>query len=135
MTIALCFNCGETKFGAWCPCGKCGVDMDGTPTFMLRADIEMMPEKIVAIRTASGCLLGWPFGPKWIVQWFFLLGRGGGTGTIFFLWNHFLWHFGWCWDNFVAGQFWGFADRGLAIGWRFSGFYGWFRDSRRGDVH
>jgi hypothetical protein len=29
MTTALCFNCGETKFGAWCPCGKCGVDTCG----------------------------------------------------------------------------------------------------------
>ncbi|MCC9605466.1 hypothetical protein LOC68_22810 [Blastopirellula sp. JC732] len=24
MTIALCFNCGETKWGALCPCEKCG---------------------------------------------------------------------------------------------------------------
>ena len=24
MTTALCFHCGDTKFGALCPCGKCG---------------------------------------------------------------------------------------------------------------
>lgn len=24
MTTALCFHCGETKFGALCPCAKCG---------------------------------------------------------------------------------------------------------------
>lgn len=29
MTTALCFNCGETKFGAWCPCGRCGVASSG----------------------------------------------------------------------------------------------------------
>lgn len=29
MTTALCFNCGDTKFGAWCPCGKCGVESSG----------------------------------------------------------------------------------------------------------
>jgi hypothetical protein len=32
MTTALCFNCGETKFGAWCPCGKCGVASSGDRT-------------------------------------------------------------------------------------------------------
>lgn len=29
MTTALCFNCGDTKFGAWCPCPKCGIDSTG----------------------------------------------------------------------------------------------------------
>jgi hypothetical protein len=29
MTIALCLNCGETKFGALCPCAKCGVESTG----------------------------------------------------------------------------------------------------------
>jgi hypothetical protein len=24
MTAAICFKCGEMKFGAWCPCPKCG---------------------------------------------------------------------------------------------------------------
>ena len=24
MTVALCTNCGESKFGAWCECYKCG---------------------------------------------------------------------------------------------------------------
>lgn len=29
MTTALCINCGETKFGAWCPCPKCRVESCG----------------------------------------------------------------------------------------------------------
>lgn len=29
MTMALCFNCGETKFGAICPCPQCGVNSTG----------------------------------------------------------------------------------------------------------
>jgi hypothetical protein len=29
MTLALCFTCGETKFGAICPCTKCGVPSTG----------------------------------------------------------------------------------------------------------
>jgi len=29
MTWALCFHCGETKFGAICPCEKCGVGSTG----------------------------------------------------------------------------------------------------------
>ena len=29
MTMALCLNCGETKFGALCPCPKCGVASTG----------------------------------------------------------------------------------------------------------
>lgn len=29
MTMALCFNCGETKFGALCPCPKCSVNSTG----------------------------------------------------------------------------------------------------------
>jgi hypothetical protein len=29
MTQALCLNCGETKFGAICPCPSCGVESTG----------------------------------------------------------------------------------------------------------
>ena len=29
MTWALCFNCGEIKFGAICPCPNCGVGSSG----------------------------------------------------------------------------------------------------------
>jgi hypothetical protein len=29
MTMALCFNCGHTKFGAICPCTKCDVASTG----------------------------------------------------------------------------------------------------------
>ena len=29
MTMALCFNCGETKFGAICPCSNCQVGSTG----------------------------------------------------------------------------------------------------------
>ncbi len=42
------------------------MSIDGTPQFMLRADIEMLPEEIVAIRKAPGCLFGWLVRPKWI---------------------------------------------------------------------
>lgn len=29
MTMALCFNCGHTKFGAICPCPECGTSSTG----------------------------------------------------------------------------------------------------------
>ena len=29
MTWALCFNCGELKFGAYCPCPECQVASTG----------------------------------------------------------------------------------------------------------
>ena len=29
MTMALCFTCGHTKFGAICPCPECGVSSTG----------------------------------------------------------------------------------------------------------
>ena len=29
MTMALCFHCGQTKFGAICPCPDCGVSSTG----------------------------------------------------------------------------------------------------------
>lgn len=29
MTMALCFSCGDVKFGAICPCSKCGVNSTG----------------------------------------------------------------------------------------------------------
>jgi hypothetical protein len=29
VTMALCFNCGHTKFGAICPCEECGVATTG----------------------------------------------------------------------------------------------------------
>lgn len=29
MTMALCFNCGQTKFGAICPCPDCSVASTG----------------------------------------------------------------------------------------------------------
>ncbi len=29
MTIALCLNCGETKFGTLCPCNKCKCESTG----------------------------------------------------------------------------------------------------------
>ena len=29
MTMALCFNCGHTKFGAICPCPECGTASTG----------------------------------------------------------------------------------------------------------
>jgi hypothetical protein len=32
MTMALCFHCGATKFGAICPCGECGVPSTGNVT-------------------------------------------------------------------------------------------------------
>lgn len=58
MTLALCFNCGETKFGAFCPCAKChvgssgdlGLDIAFSDHSMSVATIEAFGKVIVAIR-------------------------------------------------------------------------------------
>ena len=31
MTMALCFNCGDVKFGSFCPCPKCQASSSGNP--------------------------------------------------------------------------------------------------------
>jgi len=42
------------------------IDLDGAPQFMLREDIELLPQEITAIRVAPGCLIGWFIRPKWV---------------------------------------------------------------------
>ena len=49
MTMALCLNCGETKFGAICPCPKCMVSSSGD----MQLDI-VFSDHHVAITTLKG---------------------------------------------------------------------------------
>lgn len=42
------------------------MDSNGSRDFVFRADIEMLPQEIVAVRTAPGCLFGWLLRPKWV---------------------------------------------------------------------
>ena len=37
MTMALCFNCGDIKFGAICPCPKCQAESSGDMELDIRA--------------------------------------------------------------------------------------------------
>jgi len=47
MTWALCFACGETKFGAICPCPQCGVASSGDMTLdILFSDHYLSPETL-----------------------------------------------------------------------------------------
>ena len=58
MTMALCFNCGNTKFGAICPCPECGVTTTGDMNLdimfsdhhMSVATLEAFGEVVRAIR-------------------------------------------------------------------------------------
>ena len=52
MTTALCLNCGETKFGAWCPCGKCRVESSGDRNLdILFSDHRMTVSTLTAFGT------------------------------------------------------------------------------------
>jgi hypothetical protein len=42
MTPALCLRCGETKFGAWCPCFKCGAEASGDEDLEIAFSDQMM---------------------------------------------------------------------------------------------
>jgi hypothetical protein len=48
MTIAICFSCGALKFGAFCPCDKCGAsptEEDELAVSLMMTDRRMrMPE-------------------------------------------------------------------------------------------
>jgi hypothetical protein len=47
MTQALCLNCGETKFGAICPCPECGVASTGDMSLDIAfSDHHMVVETI-----------------------------------------------------------------------------------------
>src|SRR3712207_2549830 len=48
MTMALCFNCGETKFGAICPCPKCGVASTGDVQLDIAFSDHHMSKKTIA---------------------------------------------------------------------------------------
>ncbi len=58
MTWALCFHCGGTKFGAICPCPKCGVASTGdmeldiafSDHYLSTATLQAFGEVIRAIR-------------------------------------------------------------------------------------
>lgn len=58
MTMALCFNCGRTKFGAICPCPECsvastgdmGLDITFSDHHMSVGTIEAFGEVVRAIR-------------------------------------------------------------------------------------
>lgn len=43
MTIALCFHCGKTKFGALCPCGECGGGASGNLNLDILFSDHRMP--------------------------------------------------------------------------------------------
>lgn len=61
MTIALCLNCGETKFGALCPCLKCGapatghmkVDIAFSSNYLRSEALDQLGAVVVALRAAS----------------------------------------------------------------------------------
>jgi hypothetical protein len=47
MTIALCLKCGETKWGAWCECEKCGEKPDvGSPLELIFTDHNYAPDTL-----------------------------------------------------------------------------------------
>lgn len=58
MTLALCFNCGATKFGAICPCPKCefastgdmSLDIAFSDHHLSKAALEAFGNVIAAIR-------------------------------------------------------------------------------------
>jgi hypothetical protein len=45
MTWAVCFNCGEEKFGALCPCPKCGVGSSGDMNLDIAFSTHRMSRK------------------------------------------------------------------------------------------
>lgn len=61
MTWALCFNCGEIKFGAICPCPKCNVNSTGDMNLdiafsdhnMTKATLEEFGKVVGAIHAQS----------------------------------------------------------------------------------
>lgn len=61
MTWALCFNCGEVKFGAICPCPKCDVKSTGDMNLdiafsdhnLSKATLEDFGKVVAAIHAAS----------------------------------------------------------------------------------
>jgi hypothetical protein len=47
MTIALCLKCGETKWGAWCECEKCGTKPDvGSRLELVFTDHNYAPDTL-----------------------------------------------------------------------------------------
>jgi hypothetical protein len=49
MTVALCFNCGSTKFGAFIPCSECRSSATGNPNLDIAfSDHELTEETIEA---------------------------------------------------------------------------------------
>lgn len=61
MTVALCLNCGRTKFGALCPCSHCGTGATGnfnldiafSDHFMTDGSIEAFGKVIGKLREAT----------------------------------------------------------------------------------
>jgi hypothetical protein len=61
MTWALCFNCGEVKFGAICPCPKCSVPSTGNMNLdiafsdhnMARETLEEFGSVVAALHRAT----------------------------------------------------------------------------------
>ena len=59
MTVAICIKCGAFKFGAWCPCEKCGAwpetEDDYVASFVLTDHFNDMAElEKVGAQIASG---------------------------------------------------------------------------------
>ncbi len=50
MTMAMCFNCGETKFGALCPCPECQAESTGDITLDIASAIITCPSRPSAVR-------------------------------------------------------------------------------------
>jgi hypothetical protein len=47
VTIALCMKCGETKWGAWCECEKCGTKPDvGSRLELIFTDHNYAPDTL-----------------------------------------------------------------------------------------
>ena len=61
MTFALCFNCGDTKFGALIPCPSCNAPASGDANLdiafsdhrMSKNNLEKLGEVVAAIKTQS----------------------------------------------------------------------------------
>lgn len=61
MTWALCLNCGETKFGAICPCTRCNVSSSGDMNLdiafsdhrIAKESLEDLGQVIAAIHSVS----------------------------------------------------------------------------------
>lgn len=53
MTVAVCFKCGEIKFGAWVPCKNCGAEPrteDDYAVSVVMSDHYQLPENLKQLR-------------------------------------------------------------------------------------